>query len=110
MRHTLIAILVILGFIAVAPRSGTANVTSSASPAPIQLSYDEDDDEEEWKCTCSVTCDDEKFSVSERVCADDEELKEAMQDAVDACYREADPRCEDEPKCKCVCKPTGRDC
>lgn len=108
MKHTLIAILVILGVIAVAPRGGTANPI--ATPDVVQMSYDEDDDEEEWKCTCSVTCDDEKFSVTEKVCADDEDLKDAMQDAVDGCYRDANPRCEDEPACKCTCKPTGREC
>ena len=110
MKHTLIALLVIVGIIAVAPRGGTASPTTSASADIVQLSYDEDDDEEEWKCTCSVTCDDEKFSVSERVCADDEQLRDAMQDAVDSCYRDADSKCDDEPKCKCVCKPTGHDC
>jgi hypothetical protein len=106
MKHMVIAVLVILGVMAVAPRGGAADSAGTAQ----QLSYDDDDDEEEWKCTCSVTCDDEKFSVTEKVCADDEDLKEAMQEAVDSCYREADPRCDDEPRCKCTCKATNRDC
>jgi hypothetical protein len=108
MKSTLLAVLVILGVIAVAPRVSTSNPLPANNA--VQMSYDEDDDEEEWKCTCSVTCDGLKFSVSEKVCADDEDMKDAMQDAVDSCYREADPRCEDEPSCKCSCKTTGRDC
>lgn len=110
MKPTLLAILVILGVIAAAPRGSVATPLPAPPAAAVPLSYDEDDDEEEWKCTCSVTCDDEKFSVTEKVCADDEDLKEAMQDAVNECAQEADGRCEDTPVCKCTCKPTGRDC
>jgi hypothetical protein len=106
MKHMLIAVLVVLGVIAVAPRGGAADSVESAQ----RMSYDDDDDEEEWKCTCSVTCDDEKFTITEKVCADDEDLKEAMQEAVDSCYRDADPRCEDEPACKCKCVATNRAC
>ena len=109
MKPTLLAFLVILGIATVAPRGGTAD-PSAPPPSTIQMSYDEDDDEEEWKCKCSVTCDDVKFTTSERVCADDEDLKEAMQDAVDECYREADPKCDEEPSCKCTCKATGNEC
>ena len=108
MKRTFLAILILVGFIAAAPRTNTA--TAMPTTEVVQMSYDDDDDEEEWKCTCSVTCDDEKFSVTEKVCADDEDLKEAMQDAVDSCYRDADPRCEDEPVCKCKCTATNRGC
>ncbi len=107
MKQMLIAFLVVLGVVAVAPRGGAA---ADSVESAQRMSFDEDDDEEEWKCTCSVTCDDEKFSVSEKVCADDEDLKDAMQDAVDACQRDADPRCEDEPSCKCKCTATNRAC
>jgi hypothetical protein len=107
MKPTLFAILIIVGIVAVAPRGSTAD---PMTPAPVPMGYDDDDDEEEWKCKCSVTCDDVKFTTSERVCADDEDLKEAMQDAVDECYREADPKCDEEPSCKCTCKATGNDC
>jgi hypothetical protein len=71
---------------------------------------DDDDDEEEWKCSCTATCDGTTVKVSERVCADDESLSEAMSDAVAACERDTDARCDEEASCRCTCKPTGRDC
>ncbi len=102
-----LALAVILGVVGLAPRSRANPLPSQGA---TQMSYDADDDDDEWKCTCSVSCDGAKFSVSERVCADDEDLKDAMRDAVNDCYRDADARCDEEPVCKCKCKTTGKDC
>ncbi|HEU0030308.1 MAG TPA: hypothetical protein VFQ53_06745 [Kofleriaceae bacterium] len=115
MKAALFAVLVMLGVVALAPREGaTAGTASTIDPythsSSMQKMWDDDDDEEEWKCTCSVTCDGAKVSITERVCADDQDIRDAMDDAVAACYRDADARCDDEPLCKCSCKPTNNDC
>jgi hypothetical protein len=108
MKSLLLATLMLLAAATALPMRG-AVASPTTFDAPIAV-YDEDDDEEEWKCSCTATCDGNTVKVSERACADDEDISEAVQEAADACARELDNRCEDEASCKCSCKPTGRDC
>jgi hypothetical protein len=105
MKSALLAVLVMAGVAAAFPSNSAV-----ADDRVVRAAYDEDDDEEEWKCTCTATCDDRSIKVTERTCADDEDMNEAVQEAVAACADEVDGKCEDEASCKCICKPTGKEC
>lgn len=105
MKSALLAVLVMVGVTATFQPRAVAS-----DDRVVRAAYDEDDDEEEWKCTCTATCDDHSIKVTERTCADDEDMSEAVKEAVAACADEVDGKCEDEASCKCICKPTGKEC
>ncbi|MBI5499877.1 MAG: hypothetical protein HY907_06515 [Deltaproteobacteria bacterium] len=71
---------------------------------------DEDDLDDEWECTCTGTCDDLELSVTVEVCADDDDIAEAVSDGASSCARELDGQCESNAECECTCHTTGGDC
>ncbi|MBI5489243.1 MAG: hypothetical protein HY905_18045 [Deltaproteobacteria bacterium] len=78
--------------------------------APAAWAGDEDDSDDEWECTCTGACDDHELSVTVDVCADDDDISEAVSDGANSCARELDGQCEAVGRCECTCHVTGEDC
>ena len=84
-----------------------AALVMGAAPAAFA---DDDNLDDEWECTCTGTCDGLELSVTVDVCADDDDVSEAVSDGANSCARELDGQCEAVGRCECTCHTTGEDC
>ena len=66
--------------------------------------------EYQWECTCTGVCDDGELSVTVEVCADEDDIAEAVSDGAASCARELDDECEAIGACHCTCNTTGDEC
>ncbi|MEO1234836.1 MAG: hypothetical protein AAFZ18_38675 [Myxococcota bacterium] len=61
--------------------------------------------QDQYVCTCRVTCDGTLRLVDAVVCADDDDI----QDAVDICQARQENQCT-EASCACICDETAAEC
>ena len=54
--------------------------------------------------------DEGELSVTVEVCADEDDIAEAVSDGAASCARELDDECEAIGACHCTCNTTGDEC